>query len=158
MTPNFEAAATAIQSATEQGRAAFESMLKTGQAQMTEAQAKVAAEMSEMAVEGRANVDAVMKASDVVMKAIDSANKDALAFARTQFEKNVEAGKALLSVKSVDELVALQTGLVKNNVEAAYAQTVKLSRQAAMILNQAFAPLGDRMNAVAGRFSRPFAA
>lgn len=158
MTPNFEAATKAMQSATEQSRAAFESMLMNGQAQMTEAQAKVAAQMNELAVESRANVEAVIKAGDVMLKAVDAVGKDSAEFARVQIEKNIEAGKAMMAVKSVDEFVTLQTNLVKGNVEALYARSVALSKQVTGVAKDAFAPIGDRMNAAAERMSRPFAA
>lgn len=158
MTPNFDAATKTMQSATEQGRAALEAMVQTSQAQMTEAQAKMTAQMSDLAAESRANMEALMKAGDIVLKAMNVVGTDTAAFLKAQAEKNIEAGKAMMGVKSVDELVTLQTNAVKGNVEALYAESIKASKTAASVARDAFAPIGDRMNATMERYGRPFAA
>lgn len=158
MTPNFDVATKAIQNAAEQARTGFEAIVKNGQQQMADAQERFVSSVNEYAGFSKANVEAALKAGNVVYKAAEVASREVAGFAQSQVEKNLDAGKAMMTAKSVQQLVEMQNALVKGNMDALYAQSIKLSQMSVSIANEAFAPIGARMNAVVEKFARPLAA
>lgn len=158
MTPNFEAATQAVQLAADQARVAYETFVKNQEKQMADAQVKVAAGFQELAAETTANLDAMVKAGDIVAKGAEAATKDAVEFAQAQVAKSMDAGKALLSAKSMEELFTLQGSFMKANADAFYAQGVKVSKFSAALTNDAVAPIAARVSVLSEKFRLPRAA
>ena len=66
---------------------------------------------------------------------------------------NMEAFKAMTSVKSVKEAFELQSSFAKASMEKAMAESGKLTEQSMKLAEQAFAPISARVNAAVETFS-----
>ena len=154
MTPNFAAATKAMQDVTAQAQTSFENIYKAGQAQFGDVNQRMVEGLTEMAAMSQANMQAVVEAGTVAAKGAEEAGREVADFAKAQVEKNVEAGKAMFAVKDPRELMDLQTGLIKGNMDAGYAEMVKLSKMAMAMNSAFFAPLTARVNVVFQRMAQ----
>ncbi|WP_244559339.1 MULTISPECIES: phasin family protein [unclassified Azospirillum] len=100
------------------------------------------------------NVDAFVASSTILAKGFEALSKELLAFTQGQYEQSVSTAKALLAVKSVKELVDLQTEFAKSSFDAALAEATKVSEAGLKVANQAAEPITARVNATVEKLSK----
>lgn len=100
------------------------------------------------------NVDAFVASSTILAKGFESLSKELLAFTQGQYEQSVSTAKALMGVKSVKELVDLQTEFAKSSFDAALAEATKVSEASFKVANQAAEPITARVNATVEKLSK----
>ncbi len=66
-------------------------------------------------------------------------------------------GKALLAVKTIQELIALQNAYAKASFNAFVAESAKLQELSVKIANEALAPLSERVNLTVETLGKPAA-
>jgi phasin family protein len=96
----------------------------------------------------RENVDAFVKSGLIVARGLQDLNKTLLTLAQDQVEQTVAAGRALVGVKSLRELVDIQSGLVKGSVDKLVAESSKISEVGVKLAEEALAPISARVNVV----------
>lgn len=96
----------------------------------------------------RENVDALVKSGLIVARGLQDLNKTLLTLAQEQVEETVAASKALFGVKTLRELVDIQSGLVKGSVDKLVAESNKISEVGVKLAEEAFAPISARANVV----------
>lgn len=157
-TKNFTAATKTIEDAVAQAKQNLEGLVKAQQEQLEKAQAQLLKSYDDLAALSKQNVDAVVQSGTIVAKGAEEAGKQVAAFTQTSFEKNVAAGKALLGIKSVRELIDFQNAFIKQSFDALVAETTKLQELSTKVANEAMAPINDRVKATVGTFAKPIAA
>jgi phasin family protein len=100
------------------------------------------------------NVDAFVASSTILAKGFEALSKELMAFTQGQYEQSVSTAKALMGVKSVKELVDLQTEFAKTSFDALVAEATKVSETGFKVANQAAEPITARVNATVEKLSK----
>lgn len=158
MSDKFAAASKSIEDAVAVAKSNVEGLVKAQQEQIEKASAQILKAYDELAVLTKGNVDAVVKSGTIVAKGAEEAGKQVASFAQSSMEKNVATGKAMLAVKTIQELVDLQSSFAKSSIEALVAESGKLQELSVKIANEALAPLSARVNVTVGTLSKKAAA
>jgi len=100
------------------------------------------------------NVEAFVASSTILTKGFEALSKEIAAFTQAQYEQSVSATKALFAVKSVKELVDLQTEFAKTSFDALVAEATKVSEAGFKLTNEAAEPITARVNATVEKLSK----
>ncbi|HEY0837349.1 MAG TPA: phasin family protein [Azospirillum sp.] len=147
-----------IKAQQEQAKVQFEQTFAATKEQVEKASAQLLKGYEELAAFSKENVDAIVQSSAIVAKGAEEIGKEVAAFAQSAFEKNVAAGKALMSVKSINEAVELQNSFAKQSFDSFVAEATRIQELSVKVANEAFAPLTARLNAAVSTLSKPLAA
>lgn len=107
---------------------------------------------------GKDGVEAFVAAGTLASKGVEDMNADMLAFAKSRYEGNIAAAKAMMAAKTLQEVVELQNGYTKSAFEAYVAQVNKFGEASAKLAQDAFAPLNAQMQAAVEKLVKPLAA
>lgn len=146
-----------VKASQEQARKNFEQTVSAAKEQVEKASAQVLKGYEDLAAFNKDTVDAVVLSSTIAARGSEELSREVAAFARTNFDASVAAGKALLGAKTFQEVVELQSSYAKSSFESFIAEARKIQELSAKITNDAFAPLNARVNAAAEQFSKPLA-
>ncbi len=119
--------------------------LETSQVKIKENMEKAMKTAEEMMVFGQGNVEALMKASQIYAAGFQDISKNFAASSKASLEETVAFTKSLMGVKSVKEVVDLQTGFAKSSIEKAVSETNKLTDASVKLAEQAIAPITARI-------------
>lgn len=100
------------------------------------------------------NVEAFVASSTILTKGFEALSKELAAFTQAQYEQSVATTKALFAVKSVKELVDLQTEFAKSSFDALVAEATKVSETGFKVANEAAEPITARVNAAVEKLSK----
>lgn len=100
------------------------------------------------------NVEAFVASSTILTKGFEALSKELVAFTQAQYEQSVSNAKALFAVKSVKELVDLQTEFAKTSFDALVAEATKVSETGIKVANEAAEPITARVNATVEKLSK----
>lgn len=112
----------------------------------------------ELAALNKDNMDAFVKAANIMSKGVEDLGKAYWAFAQSSVETGVEASKALLGARTINDVVDIQTDLVRSSVDTAIAEGTKLTEMAIKVTNESAAPLQQRYTAAVEKAMKPIAA
>ncbi len=112
----------------------------------------------EMSVFGKQTVEAIVSASSLTAKGIESLNAEVMAFAKSQVEDSITAGKAFMTAKTLQEFIDLQSGYAKTAYDVYVAQATKISEMASKMAKDAFEPINVQVKAAVEKFAKPLAA
>jgi len=96
---------------------------------------------------GQENLDAVMKSSEVAMKAAEGINAEVTAFSKKSFEDSVAAAKDLTTAKSATDFFEKQGAFMKTSFEGFMAQATKMNEMFGQTAKEVSAPLNARVTA-----------
>jgi phasin family protein len=103
---------------------------------------------------GQGNVQAFVKSSQIWTAGVQDLSKAVAATAQAQLDHTFATVKALAAIKSVKEVVELQTNLARASVEKAVAETGKLTDASVKLAEQAWAPINERVTLAVEKFGR----
>ncbi len=109
----------------------------------------------ELADLGRANVAALLRANAALSEGFGAMSKEMLGFARSSFESAATATTAMLSAKTLDDVLQANSAYTKASVDLLIARSSKLSAMGAKVASEALAPLGARVEATLQKFGKP---
>lgn len=147
-----------VQASQEQAKKHFEQTMAATKDQVEKTSAQVLKGYDEVASFSKQNVEALVEAGSIVAKGVEEIGKEVVAYSQASFDKSVAAGTALLSAKSLREVVDLQNDYAKSSFDAFVAEANRLSELSVKVANEAFAPLSARMNVAVEKLSKPIAA
>jgi len=147
-----------VKAGQEQAQKHFEQTVAATKEQVEKASAQLLKSYEEYSAFGKENVDALVKSGTIAVKGAEDINKELVAFAQASFDKSVATGRALLSAKSINEVVDLQNAYAKQSFDSMVSEATKLQELSVKVANEAFAPLTARMNALVEKFAKPLAA
>ena len=104
------------------------------------------------------NVDAFMKSSAILAKGFEDISKSTVAYTQSTLESSAAVGKQALAVKTVRDLVDLQSSFAKKSFDSAIAEGTKVSEISVKAANEAFQPISAQINATLGKLAKPLAA
>lgn len=133
--------------AAKDATAAFETIANDTQAAAKEQFTKLGAGMEEAVAFGQENLDAVVKSSEVAMKAAEGINAEVTAFSKKSFEDSVAAAKDLTTAKSATDYFEKQAAFAKTSLEGFMAQATKMNEIFASTAKDVSAPLNARVSA-----------
>ncbi|WP_377809896.1 phasin family protein [Azospirillum sp. A29] len=147
MSDQIAAVTKSVEDAISTAKQNLEGLVKAQQEQIEKASAKVLKSYDELTVLTKENVDALVKSGTIVAKGAEEAGKQVAAFTQSSLEKSVSNAKALLAVKTIQELVELQKAYTKASLDAFVSESTKLQELTVKVANEALAPLNARVNA-----------
>ena len=158
MTDKFAAATKTFEDAVVAAKHNVDGLVKAQQEQFEKASAQLLKGFDELTAIAKGNVDAVVKSGTIVAKGAEEAGKQVAAYTQSSLEKSAANGKALLAVKTVQELVELQNSFAKASLDSFVKESAKLQELSLKIAKDAFAPINDRVTVTVGALSKPIAA
>jgi len=147
MSDQIAAVTKSVEDAIATAKQNLEGLVKAQQEQIEKASAQVLKSYDELTVLAKQNVDAFVKSGTVVAKGAEEAGKQVAAFTQSSLEKSVSNAKAVLAVKTIQELVELQSAYTKASLDAFVSESTKLQELTVKVANEALAPLNARVNA-----------
>ena len=115
---------------------------------------KITATTEELVTFGQANVEALVKSSQIWVAGVQDLQKTFAATAQAQMDAAMSTLKALSGVKSVKEAFDLQSTLARSSVETVVAETGKLTDASMKLAEQAIAPITARVTVAMEKFAR----
>ena len=128
--------------------------ISVSQAKVKEGMDKAIKTTEELVAFGQGNVEAFVKSSQILATGIQDLSKRFAATEQASIDEAVSNFKALSGVKSIKEVVDLQTTVAKSNVEKAIAESGKLTDASFKLAELAFAPLTQRFTLAAEKFTK----
>ena len=102
----------------------------------------------------QANVEAMVKSSQIWAAGVQDIGKTFAATAQAQMDATMATLKAFTSVKSFKDAIELQTTLARSSVESVVAETGKLTDASMKLAEQTFAPITARVNVAMEKFGK----
>ena len=115
-------------------------------AQMEKFSPTVFGNYEDLSQSGKDNVEAVVKSTQILAKAAEELSKAINTFTQSSIEMNMHAGQALLGIKSLQDLVEVQSELARNSMDHFIAESSKISDMTVKVANEAMEPIQTRIN------------
>ena len=106
----------------------------------------------------RENAEAFAEVVNVVVTLAKEISAEAVASANKNFSQNVELGKAMLQVRTLNDMFDLGTRFMKTNLDSFFSQSIKLSEKIFQTATEVSEPLNERISESAERISKAMAA
>ncbi len=103
---------------------------------------------------GQGNVEAIVKSSQIMATGIQELTKQMAATAQASLDEAVSTFRAMAGVKSIKEVIELQTTLARSAVEKAMTQTSHVADTSMKLAEQAIAPITGRMTLAVESFGK----
>ncbi|MDW3207069.1 MAG: phasin family protein [Alphaproteobacteria bacterium] len=147
-----------IEEAVAAGKQTVEQAVAATKEQVEKASSAALKSYDEFATLNKDNVDAYVKAGNVFAKGFEDLGKTFFAFAQSQAESNVNAAKALMSAKTINDVVEIQSDLARTQFDAFVAEGTKVSEMSLKVANETVEPIQARFNVVVEKMMKPVAA
>ena len=131
---------TTTESAMASGKATFDQVASKSREAIEHGMKHV----DEMAGMARGNVEAMLASSRAAAQGIEAIAREVADFSRKTFEETTAAARAMTTVKTPNELMALQNDFAKTQFDAAVAEMSKLSETMVKLMGEVFEPMQAR--------------
>jgi phasin family protein len=128
--------------------------IEQAQATMRTGMQKAMKSAEEMLSFSQGNFEAVTRSSQIIATGVQDMGQSIAATARASLDDTMGAVKALTAVKSIKDLMDLQTSLLRAVIERAVSQTSQLTDHSVKLSEQACAPIGARLSLATEKFGR----
>lgn len=112
----------------------------------------------DMTVMNKDGFDAFVKSGNIFAKGAEEFGKAYFAYAQSAAEQNVEAAKAMMTAKTLNDVVEIQTNLARTNFDKFVAEGTKMSEMAIKVTNDVVEPIQAHTNVVVEKMMKPVAA
>jgi phasin family protein len=147
---NFEKSIAAVREGIEKATKGLE----TSQAKLKEGVEKAVKTSEELLAFSKGNMEAFIKSAQIYNTGLQGLTKHIAASSKASLEESVAFSKSLMGVKSVKEVVDLQTGFAKSSIEKAVAESNKLTDATVKLAEQAIAPITARISLAVETFGK----
>ncbi|MEM8753276.1 MAG: phasin family protein [Pseudomonadota bacterium] len=103
----------------------------------------------DMAAFGQETIDALVKSSNLAVKATEEMNAEFVSYSKKAMEEGVAAAKDLSAIKTMPELVEKQSAFLKDAMDGYMKQTVKMNEMFMAAAKDVSEPLSARAMAAA---------
>ena len=110
---------------------------------------KIAKSFEDVAAFNQDNFDALVKSSNIAVKAVEEMNAEIVSFSKKSVEEGVAAAKELSAIKTMPELLEKQTAFAKASVDDFMKQATKFNELAMAAAKDVFEPMNARATAAA---------
>lgn len=126
----------------------FEAFAVAGQTQMREGIDRSMAAMAEAGAFGKENVEAMVASASVAAKGFEALSARAVAYSKTAMENHMAATKAVMTSKSVQEMLERQAEYARAAFDGYLAEMNGVAELLTGVAKDAAAPLSERVTAV----------
>lgn len=152
MTDAAETVKKTAETAAKAAKAQVETVQAAGAHAFKEGLEKSTAAFSELGVQSKQNLDAVVASATAAQKGAEALSTQALSYGKTSWETGVAAAQTIAKARSVQELIELQTSYTKSAMETYLAEMTKMSETFAASVKDSFKPLNERVTASVEKF------
>lgn len=103
--------------------------------------------LNDMTAHSRKNLEAAIASVTAAAKGAEALGAETVAFSKAAVERQTAAMQTLAGVRSLQDLVEVQTDLAKTHAEACVAQMGKTTELMTAMFRDAFQPFSARMTA-----------
>jgi phasin family protein len=136
------------------GFASATASFEATQAKMKEGVEKAMKTAEELVAFNQANIEAVMKSSQIWVTGVQDLSKHMAAAAQASLDESMSAFKALTSVKSLKDAFELQSSFARTAMEKSLAESTKLTDASFKLTEQALAPITARVTVAVEKFAK----
>jgi phasin family protein len=108
----------------------------------------------ELAVNGKANLEAFVAAGTAYTKGIEALGAEWAAFTKQVVEDNISTAKACMGAKTLQELIELQSQFARSSLDGFMTRSTKVGELATKVAQETAEPLNARFTAVVEKFSK----
>jgi hypothetical protein len=119
----------------------------------TKTMANLTKTVGELTSFSQGNIEAIVQSGQVWVAGCQDISKAMAAAAQGHLERTTSAWKALISVKSLKDVMDLRPSLSHVSFETAFAETGKLTDASVKLAEQTMAPITERVMLAVERFS-----
>jgi len=102
--------------------------------------------------------DAMAKSGDILVKGSEDLGKAYYAFFQAAADAQVEVAKSMMTAKSINEVVEIQSTYTRTAFDKVVTEGSKLSEMGVKVATDAFEPIQSQVNVVFDRAMKPLAA
>lgn len=140
--------ATKVAKNIDQATESLNQVTAASQEKMRETFDRSLAAMSEMGAMGKENVEAMMASATAASKGLEQMTQRAVAYSKTAMEHHLAATKAMMTSKSVQELLERQSEYARQAFDKYVEELNKMSDLMSDMTKGAVKPLNERMSAM----------
>jgi len=153
---SVETATATVKASAEKAQATFQANAEQAQAAGTKALREVAdksaASISELNVQGKQNLEALVASATAAQKGVETLSAHSAAFTKKSWEDGVAAAKSMSQARSIQELLELQTTWAKSATEAYLAEVTRATDVLTASVKNSFQPINERVTASVEKF------
>jgi phasin family protein len=169
----IEKPALPLESVVEVGKQTVESLMKTSaevatknyektfaaaQEQLEKAASAAAQGYEEFTAFGKDNMDVMVKASTLLVKGFEDLGKEVATYGQASVERSVTNLQAMFGIKTLRELIDLQTEQTKETFDSLIEEGTKIGEMSTKVANEAFGPIQAQVSAAVEKLLKPLAA
>ena len=147
-----------VKAGQEQAAKTFEQTASAAKEQAEKLSAQLLKLSAELQALNKGNVEALVESSTIASQGAEDLSREIIAYAQARLDQSLTTGKALLTAKSLKEVIDLQTDYVKSSFDAFTSEAGRLQELTTRVTSAALAPLNARVNATVVTLSKPPAA
>jgi phasin family protein len=133
---------------TQQVKDTAEATFRNGVETAREGFERAAAGFDNLATFNRHNIEAFIRSANAAAKGFEQINSEILTFSRQALEDGVAAAKAVMTSKSLQEAVEVQSDFAKTAFDTYVGQVSKMGDLVSTVTRDAFEPFNDRVKAI----------
>ena len=141
-----------VEQTTAKAKAQAESIQAAGAKAFREGVDKSVASLTELNAHGKKNLEAVVESAAAAQKGAETLSAQALSYGKTSWESGVAAAQSMAKVRSVQELIELQTSYTKSAMEVYLAEVTKATDVFTASVKDSFKPINERVTATVESF------
>lgn len=149
---------TSVEASTDTASKNYEKAFSEAQEQLEKAATAAFQGYDELTTLGKNNVDAFVRASSVLVKGWETLGKEVASYSQASVEKSVASAQALFGVKTLRELLELQSELTRETLDSWLEEGTKLGELVVNAANEAFEPIQKQVNIAVEKILKPIAA
>ena len=112
----------------------------------------------EVAAYNQKSFEVFTKFSESYAKGAEEFGKAYYAFVKSTADANAEVAKSLMSAKTINEVVEIQSDFARSQFDTMVAEGGKLNELGVKVATDAFEPVQEHLNDTVERFAKPLAA
>lgn len=147
-----------MEEAVQVGKQTVEQAVAATKEQVEKASTAALKGYDEFATMNKTSLDAYVKSSNIVAKGLEDMGKAYFAFAQTAAESNVAAAKKLMTAKTINDVVDIQSEVARTSFDSWVAESTKISEMGMKVANEAFEPIQSQFTTVVEKMMKPVAA
>ena len=130
------------------------SMSRDGAAQFAKSADAVSKALYETIGTSRDNIEAAVECGNVAAALAKDVSTELFEYANKGFTETVEVSKELFSCRTINDLMELQTRVMKSAMDSAFAQSSRLSNLLFEYSAEALEPINERVSQATEQFSK----
>lgn len=150
-----ETVEAAVKTGTEAAVQNVERAVTTTNDQVKKASKAMFAGYGDFSDMGQRNIDAMVKAGQIMAVGMESVSREWMSFAQASAEANAAAATKMFSAKTMQEAIDLQNAYARESFDKAVAETGKLTEMSVKLASDALAPIQSRVNVAVEKLLKP---